>query len=281
MGQTLSTEQPHRLSTFVPQNAQIFLVLLREIPRGPRNTLRVAFSNRSSPSVSDPFYSTTWSLSLPFNPLGHKLLTGRDTAAIDARMFLQLDLCGFGAVPYDSGAHWSGWSPCECQYICDELFVKRWDISAYCSYTAEGCILGLYGGLTVSRRFVVPFIIKLAFKVKTSYCARVPFRLFIDSLNVFETNRNGTWMLVHSLTSSGGAAIQKNWSPFVRAVNIRLLHDKKKLILEEVTFLPAYRARFLYSRRCAEQNDNGESNEDSRGLLRILIIVWKEPPIKE
>jgi hypothetical protein len=76
--------------------------------------------------------------------------------------------------------------------IVDALFVEQWHINVsysafynqcaptYCSYTFENhnsylniasTLLGLYGGLIVSLRFLVPYLIKLAFKIR-SCCSR-------------------------------------------------------------------------------------------------------------
>ncbi|CAF4289798.1 unnamed protein product [Adineta steineri] len=72
------------------------------------------------------------------------------------------------------------------QIIADELFIEEWKINssyslfynqcapAYCSYKIQkddyaiyiiSKILGLYGGLTVSLRFIIPFITKIIFNI--------------------------------------------------------------------------------------------------------------------
>ena len=77
------------------------------------------------------------------------------------------------------------------QEIVDALFVEKWLINisyasfykqcapAYCSYTFNrrnnllyivSTILGLYGGLTTSFRFLIPLIIKIAFKIRNLCC---------------------------------------------------------------------------------------------------------------
>ena len=78
------------------------------------------------------------------------------------------------------------------QEIVNALFVEKWHINvsyasfyeqcapAYCSYTFRkrnnfvyivSRILGLYGGLTTSLRFIIPLIINFAFKIR-HYCRR-------------------------------------------------------------------------------------------------------------
>ena len=77
------------------------------------------------------------------------------------------------------------------QTMVDALFVDQWHINvtyssfynkcapAYCSYTFEkhnnflyiiSRILGLYGGLTVSLHFIVPYIMKLLLKIRGRCC---------------------------------------------------------------------------------------------------------------
>ncbi|CAF1679117.1 unnamed protein product, partial [Adineta ricciae] len=76
------------------------------------------------------------------------------------------------------------------QNLIDELFVEKWNIKTYyssfynacdpiyCSYTIQkddyymysaSRVLGLYGGLTVILRVIVPFIVKLFYKMKNVY----------------------------------------------------------------------------------------------------------------
>jgi hypothetical protein len=75
--------------------------------------------------------------------------------------------------------------------IVDSLFVEQWKINVsystfynqcaptHCSYTIEkynsflntmSRLVGLYGGLTVSLRFIVPYLITLAFKIRNRFC---------------------------------------------------------------------------------------------------------------
>lgn len=74
--------------------------------------------------------------------------------------------------------------------IVDALFVEQWNISfsyttfykecapIHCKYTVEKYssfldimlrLLGFYGGLTISLRFIVPYLITLAFKIKNRF----------------------------------------------------------------------------------------------------------------
>ena len=76
------------------------------------------------------------------------------------------------------------------QNIVNELFIEQWHINAsyaafyrqfaptYCLYSVQerknalyvvSQILGLYGGLTVSLRFIVPYIAAVLFKVKRHF----------------------------------------------------------------------------------------------------------------
>ncbi|CAF0789552.1 unnamed protein product [Adineta steineri] len=76
------------------------------------------------------------------------------------------------------------------QNIVDELFVDEWNISTSyaslynecnpqeCSYNIKrddhfasisSRILGLYGGLTVVLRFIIPFLIEIIFKIRNRW----------------------------------------------------------------------------------------------------------------